>query len=393
MCSCLTQNMVLQYTRSVLRRILSGVLNWWRLMLVPKLHSTGIKIDPFSYLTTAVEFPEAAPSVATRQLCASFTVPSESQHEQTDGMTLEFLSLQEESKESRKRIVRIENDIQCIRSELAKLQTEWEYRQHHLLTEWSDCTEQIWDECSEQTVERKDLEHPLKDKMRKMVIQAQHVTCRQRKDCTMKDKVDRPCSEQVAQPDFLSQFDESDQAEMISCESEPFIKQFITAMPLHSFPCGPTSLTSSVAIYSNSRPGPSVSLPYRFKPDLGSNRPLKAYAPRSILDVQIGHRVKVILPTGKIGAGVVKYVGDLPRVPEICFGVELDFPENGLRNGMFAGNYYFHWLSPPVIYGKWKTEDKMKRGLMTYIVIIAGLLQLHTLQASVPHQPQTTWHP
>ncbi|XP_078423089.1 uncharacterized protein LOC144695889 isoform X2 [Cetorhinus maximus] len=255
--------MVLQYTRSVLKKILNGVLSWWRLMLMPKLHLTGFRIEPFSYMTAAVEFQEPTPNAATRQLCASLMVPLESQHEQADGVIPEFISLQEECKESRKRIVRIENDIEYIRSELAKLQTEWEYRQHHLLTEWSDCKEQICVECSEQTMERKDLEHQLKYKMPKVVIQTQHVTCRQRKDYTVRDEVDHACSEQVTQTDFLSQFDESDQAEMLSCRSEPHVKHYITAMPLHSFQRGPTSLISSVASYSNTRPGFSISLPYR----------------------------------------------------------------------------------------------------------------------------------
>ncbi|XP_067867282.1 uncharacterized protein [Heterodontus francisci] len=334
--------MALQYTRSVLRKILNSVLNWWRLMLVPKLHSTGSKIEPFSYLTTAVQFPEPAPSAAAAQLSASLTLPSESQCEQTDRVIQKFVSLQEESTESKVRIVRIESDIECLRSELAKLKMEWEYRQQHLLTAWSDTKEWVRDECSEQTTERKDLDHPLKCKMPKVATQAVHVTCRQRKDYTIRDEVDRACSKHVTRTDFLSQFDESDQVEMMSFTGEPYVGHYITAMPLRSLPHGTTSLTSSMASYSSSRPGSSVSLPYRYKADLGSDQPLKAYAPRSILDLRIGHRVKIILPSGKIGRGVVKYVGALPTVPEICFGVELDFPENGLRNGVFAGHCYFH---------------------------------------------------
>ncbi|XP_067863084.1 uncharacterized protein [Heptranchias perlo] len=347
--------MALQYTRSVLGKILNRVLNWWRLMLVPKLQSSRFKIVPFSYVTPAIEFQEPAPNATTRQLCTSLSVPLESQHAQSDGMIQEFISLQEESKASKKRIVRIENDIECIRSELGKLQMEWEHRQYHLLTEWSDTKEQACDECSEQTMKRKDLDHPLTFTMPKAAPQTQHVTCRQRKDYTMRDEVDRMCSETGASEledantdsfhtsaDFISQLHESDHGEVMSFTSEPYVKHHITATPLCSLPCGSTSLTSSVASYSSSRPGSSASLPYRFKADFGNDRPLKAYAPRSILDLQIGHRVKVILPNGKIGAGVVKYLGGLLAVPEICLGVELDFPENGLRNGVFAGHCYFH---------------------------------------------------
>ncbi|XP_020389972.2 CAP-Gly domain-containing linker protein 4 isoform X1 [Rhincodon typus] len=213
---------------------------------------------------------------------------------------------------------------------------EWEYRQHHLLTEWSDTKEQVYDECSEQTMDSKEVDESLRPKMSEVATQLQHVTCRQRKDHTMKNGIDHACSEQVTETDFPPQFDESDQAEMMSFRSEPYIKHYIPAMPLCSFPHGSTSLPPSLK--SNSS---IVSLPYRYKADLGNDRPLKAYAPRSVLDIQIGHRVKVILPSGKIGAGLVKYIGGLPMVPEICFGVELDFPENGLRNGVFAGHCYF----------------------------------------------------
>ncbi|XP_072404640.1 uncharacterized protein [Chiloscyllium punctatum] len=328
--------MVLQYTRSVLRKIFNSVLFWWRYMLVPKLHSTRFKIEPFSYVTKAVEFKGPAPSAATRQLHEDLTLTLESQQKQTDGVIQKFISLQEESKESRKRIIRIENDIECIRSGLAKLQMEWEYRQHYLLAEWSDTKEQVCNDCSEQTVESKEMDETLKPKMSKVAIQSQHVTRQQRKDHAIRNGVDHGCNEQVTQTDFLSQFDESDQAEMMSFRSEPNVKHYITAMPLRSFPHGTTSVTSSLE--SNSS---IVSLPYRFKADPGSDRPLKAYAPRSVLDIQVGHRVKVILPSGKIGAGLVKYIGGLPMVPEICFGVELDFPENGLRNGVFAGHCYF----------------------------------------------------
>uniref|UniRef100_UPI00398EA4B3 uncharacterized protein n=1 Tax=Pristiophorus japonicus TaxID=55135 RepID=UPI00398EA4B3 len=341
--------MALQYTQTVLRKILNRVLSWWRQMLVPKLQSSGFKIEPFSYLTTAVEFQEPAPSDTSGQEFTSLTVPSESQHAQTDGVIQKFISLQEESKESKKRIVRVENNIECIRSELTKLQAEWEYRQHHLLTEWSDTKERVCTKCSELTMKRND---SLKYKMPRAVAQTQHVACRQRKDYTTRDEVDRASQLKDANTDCsfhtftvtdcLSQFDESDQAEVMSFVGEPHAKHCITAMPLCSLPCGPTSLTSSMASCSSSRAGSSVSLPYRFIADLGSDRPLKAYAPRSILDLQIGHRVKVILPSGKIGVGVLKYIGGLPAVPEICFGVELDCPENGLRNGVFARHCYFH---------------------------------------------------
>ncbi|XP_059810349.1 uncharacterized protein LOC132383423 [Hypanus sabinus] len=321
--------MALHSTWSALWKILNRVLNWWRLMLVPKLKPT---IEPLSYWTTKVEFQEPIPISTNGKLYASLTIPSETGHSQiaADQIIQKFIRLQEESKESTKRIIMIENDIESIKLEIAKIQTEWQNRQQEIPTEYSRTKGQPYVECSDQRMRTRDMDLPWAYKMPKET-QAQNFTCRQRRDYSINDEVDYPCN-------FLPQSNKSSQTELIPFTGGLPDKHYITEMPLYSLPCGSTRFTS-VTSYHSYRHG---SLLYRFNTAVRSVQPLKAYAPHSILDLKIGHRVKIILPIGKVGTGVLRYMGMLPGAPEVCFGVELEFPENGLHNGEFAGHCYFH---------------------------------------------------
>ncbi|XP_051892662.1 uncharacterized protein LOC127581876 isoform X2 [Pristis pectinata] len=235
--------MALHYTWSALWKILGRVLNWWRLMLVPKLKP---KIEPFSYWTTKVEFQEPIPTSTNGHLYASLTVPSEPQHGQIDGIIQKFIRLQDESKESTKRIVMIENDIESIKLELAKMQTEWQYRQQERLAERGEIKGQLYVERSDQTMRNRDLDLPWKCKMPKET-QAQNFTCRQRRDYSMSDEVDYPCN-------FLPQFDEGSQTELMPFTGEYSDKHYFTEVPFCSLPYGSTRLTSMTS-YSSYRRG------------------------------------------------------------------------------------------------------------------------------------------
>ncbi|XP_059824150.1 uncharacterized protein LOC132393204 isoform X3 [Hypanus sabinus] len=69
--------------------------------------------------------------------------------------------------------------------------------------------------------------------------------------------------------------------------------------------------------------------------------PRRPFAPRSIADLKIGHLVKFSRPAGKIGKGVIKYLGHLPGRQEAYMGVELEGTEVGQHNGTFEGVRYF----------------------------------------------------
>ncbi|XP_075054200.1 uncharacterized protein LOC142140288 isoform X2 [Mixophyes fleayi] len=68
----------------------------------------------------------------------------------------------------------------------------------------------------------------------------------------------------------------------------------------------------------------------------------RVFAPRCPLDLKIGNRVKVILPSGRIGIGAVCKVGKLPGKVEFQVGVDLEPPECWQQVGVFKGQYNFH---------------------------------------------------
>ncbi|OCT92141.1 uncharacterized protein LOC121400602 [Xenopus laevis] len=59
-----------------------------------------------------------------------------------------------------------------------------------------------------------------------------------------------------------------------------------------------------------------------------NSKNLSVFVPRSPLDLKIGSRVKVLLPSGRIGTGGVCTMGLLPEKAELQVGVHLDEPEN-----------------------------------------------------------------
>ncbi|MEE6484036.1 hypothetical protein FKM82_013734 [Ascaphus truei] len=91
-----------------------------------------------------------------------------------------------------------------------------------------------------------------------------------------------------------------------------------------------------------SRPGSIVSYPGSAN-GLKCQKSFRVFAPRSPLELKTGHRVKVLLPSARIGTGVVYYVGQLPGKVEFHVGVVLEDPECGSREGVFAGHCVFHW--------------------------------------------------
>ncbi|CAL8358783.1 unnamed protein product [Arctogadus glacialis] len=77
-----------------------------------------------------------------------------------------------------------------------------------------------------------------------------------------------------------------------------------------------------------------------------SRRSLRAgrrcFAPHSPMDLQPGHRVRVMLPSGRISTGTVRYLGRLQGEAELCLGVELASPDRASRqDGSHRGQSYF----------------------------------------------------
>lgn len=73
------------------------------------------------------------------------------------------------------------------------------------------------------------------------------------------------------------------------------------------------------------------------------NRPLRAFVPHSPMDLQIGHRVRVLLPTGRISTGTLRYLGQPHGSSDFYLGVELELADNVKEVGTYEGQCYFDW--------------------------------------------------
>ncbi|XP_044143760.1 uncharacterized protein LOC122933072 isoform X2 [Bufo gargarizans] len=72
----------------------------------------------------------------------------------------------------------------------------------------------------------------------------------------------------------------------------------------------------------------------------------RVFVPRSPLDLNIGSRVKILLPSGKVGTGIVYKVGHLPGKDELQVGVDLESQECWQHLSSFKVQYKFH-SDPP----------------------------------------------
>ncbi|KAM8846572.1 uncharacterized protein ACB058_012847 isoform 1-T2 [Synchiropus picturatus] len=82
--------------------------------------------------------------------------------------------------------------------------------------------------------------------------------------------------------------------------------------------------TSSVRSWKTTSPGPH-----------------RVFVPHSPMDLQLGHRVRVMLPSGRISTGTVRFLGHLQGETDIHLGVELQKPDLGLHDGSHKGHNYF----------------------------------------------------
>lgn len=71
--------------------------------------------------------------------------------------------------------------------------------------------------------------------------------------------------------------------------------------------------------------------------------PRRAFVPHSPMDLQIGHRVRILLPTGRISTGTLRYLGQPHGSSDFYLGVELEQAENVKQTGIHEGQCYFDW--------------------------------------------------
>ncbi|XP_067367463.1 centrosome-associated protein 350 [Channa argus] len=69
--------------------------------------------------------------------------------------------------------------------------------------------------------------------------------------------------------------------------------------------------------------------------------PHRVFVPHSPMDLKLGHRVRIMLPSGRISTGTVRFLGHLQGEADLHLGVELQTPDQGLHDGSHRGRSYF----------------------------------------------------
>ncbi|XP_032374901.1 CAP-Gly domain-containing linker protein 2 [Etheostoma spectabile] len=98
-----------------------------------------------------------------------------------------------------------------------------------------------------------------------------------------------------------------------------------------------TSSSSALSL----RPSSSSSSATSVRSWRTSTGPHRAFVPHSPMDLELGHRVRIMLPSGRISTGTIRFLGHLQGEADLHLGVELQTPDHGLHDGSHRGLSYF----------------------------------------------------
>ncbi|XP_020565961.2 uncharacterized protein LOC105355991 isoform X1 [Oryzias latipes] len=76
-----------------------------------------------------------------------------------------------------------------------------------------------------------------------------------------------------------------------------------------------------------------------------SRGPHRVFLPHSPMDLQLGHRVRIMLPSGRISTGTVRFLGHLQGEADLHLGVELHASDAAQCDGCYKGQSYFECKS------------------------------------------------
>ncbi|KAM4567530.1 uncharacterized protein V3H82_011786 isoform 1-T2 [Fundulus diaphanus] len=107
-----------------------------------------------------------------------------------------------------------------------------------------------------------------------------------------------------------------------------------------SHPCSLSGSQGSLSTPLSSRSS-SLSSASSVRSWKASHSPHRVFVPHSPMDLQLGHRVRIMLPSGRISTGTVRFLGHLQGEPELQLGVELQSHDATLCDGTHNGQAYF----------------------------------------------------
>ncbi|XP_035806712.1 uncharacterized protein LOC118470705 [Amphiprion ocellaris] len=108
-----------------------------------------------------------------------------------------------------------------------------------------------------------------------------------------------------------------------------------------SYACSLSSSQLSLSSALSSRLASSASSASSVRSWRMSQGPHRVFVPHSPMDLQLGHQVRIMLPSGRISTGTIRFLGHLQGEADLHLGVELQTPDPGLRDGRHKGHSYF----------------------------------------------------
>ncbi|CAN9513825.1 unnamed protein product [Ophioblennius macclurei] len=108
-----------------------------------------------------------------------------------------------------------------------------------------------------------------------------------------------------------------------------------------SYACSLSGGQLSPSSALSSRPASSLSAASSARSWRTTQGPHRVFVPHSPMDLQLGHRVRIMLPSGRISTGTVRFLGALQGEADLHLGVELQTPDGGSRDGSHMGHSYF----------------------------------------------------
>ncbi|XP_069051589.1 centrosome-associated protein 350 isoform X2 [Lepisosteus oculatus] len=275
-----------------------GLICFWRFMWV----------TPFQAITSSY--------LSKKRKIVDFTVHSPKLEKTDTEVSEETSNLHDCSNLVRKRLSKAESEIQLLKSQISKEKAVWEKRFLEL--------------------QRKQLE--LRDQLISEILA--------RNGALFEDDISGFIESDIT----TSKSDLENHCMLDACASEeplPHHQRKTDVILLKSENLSASSkrdLSGSLLSWSSSnssRPSSSTSRNSSLVTTRSNTKPYRVFVPHSHLDLQIGHRVRLLLPSGRINTGTIQYLGYLSGMQDFCVGVELETPEYGQHDGVYEGHCYF----------------------------------------------------
>ncbi|KAK6474480.1 centrosome-associated protein 350 [Huso huso] len=301
---------------SMIERTFRGIIGLWRF----------VWLNPVPALTALALSKSEDPSSAIETVTDSQPLLGKSAFKETECLKEEEPNLHDCSNLARKRLFKAESEIQLLKSQITKEKVLWEGRFQELRRKQRELKEQLRSEVQMRTgnlskeeindigFDRFAVNTADKDEVDMATDEGGMTVPCKNVDLEVMSLKSKLCRNRNISIGFQSQRDLPESQHSLS-------------LPLKS---------------ASSRPSSSMSMTSSLGSPRRSSKPNRVFVPHSHLDLRIGHRVRVLLPSGRINTGIVRFLGYLSGMQDFCLGVELETPEYGQHDGVYEGQCYFH---------------------------------------------------